>query len=92
MFIGSNVFIAIRLVFSSKGRLYVTKLTLVVNRTSPLPTPLRNPDPAGTAKGCHVVTRDILVVSLAGCNTKIYKHVCRSHLLHGRSLKSYSMH
>jgi len=69
------VFIAIRLVFSSKGRLYVTKVTLVVDPTSSLPTPLRNLHPAGTAKGCRVSARDILVVAQAGCNTKIYKLV-----------------
>jgi len=67
------VFIAVRLAFSSKGRLYVTKLTLVVDPTSPLPTPLRNPYPAGSAKGCCVATSDILVVALVGC---IYTNLC----------------
>jgi len=43
------------------------KLTLVVDPTSPLPTPLRNPHPTGTAKGCRVATRDILVLDLVGC-------------------------
>jgi len=43
------------------------KLTLVVDPTSPLLTPLRNPYPAGTAEGCRVATSDILVVALVGC-------------------------
>jgi len=33
------------------------------------PTPLRNPHPTGSAKGCCGAARDILVVALVGHNT-----------------------
>jgi len=35
------------------------------------PAPLRNPHPAGTAKGCRGATRDVLVVALAGHNSLV---------------------
>jgi len=39
------------------------------------PTPLRNPHPAGTAKGCCGTTRDVLVVALVGHNSGIMEKV-----------------
>ena len=57
--------------FSSKGRLFVRKLTVAVDPTPPL----GNPHPAGTAKGCLDVARDILVAVLASHNTVIVSPV-----------------
>ena len=36
------------------------------------PTPLRNPHPIGTAKGCHGAAGDTLVVALVGHNINIF--------------------
>jgi hypothetical protein len=54
-------------VFSSYERGCSSELVQAVDRFL-IPTPLRNPHPTGTAKGCRGAARDILVVALAGHN------------------------
>jgi len=54
-------------VFTSYGRGSSSELFQSVDRFL-IPTPLRNPHPTGSAKGCRGAARDILVVDLAGHN------------------------
>ena len=71
LFLTVNCILQYVIVFSSYGRGCSSELFQAVDRFL-TPTPLRNPHPTGSAKGCRDVAKDILVLALAGQNKPHY--------------------
>jgi hypothetical protein len=71
------------LVFSSYGRGCNNEVIQAVVRFV-TPAPLRNPHPAGTAKGCRDAVKDFLLVTLAGHNKHIQIYITQNNKPGGR--------